>query len=582
MKLSLRAFLLCVFAPSRENLPCSSPGALSIAIAALIWTLVPSLAWAVPVQVTGRVVDKAGKAVSGAEVAEFWTRNDQGEMQALPSAKTDGDGRFKLECDLDSRDQPLFAIDSTRKLGGIAVAKAGAFDKPLLIEVSPLVAVKGRFTCTESGRPPEWTNASMSLMPASLRVASNKSNQADFALKLPAGRYELQGYGSFTDYQGVWKEFTLEVGKDLDLGALDLKLTPIGRHYGKELPPWHVTAARGLKQDIKLADLRGKWVVIEFWGFWCGPCVARSLPSWIDFYEDHAADRDKFEVLAFHDAQAKNFKELDEKLKPSIAGPWAGRPLPFPILLDATGETVRNFGIRAFPSVLIVDPLGRLTRYPEAESAENFLASRLTPLPTEQQFARLLDRRMPLGTYDGARLADQVTFLSRAGRIKIQLDPEELKAAKADSNTPVPLELFGNLSCRAWLNHSLSPFGLTYVPDGTGLKIVRRTVSNDVIARPSNRQKIENERVEKALENSVPFDFHDEPLKKVIVFLREKTDECFVLDPIARHAGTIKPEMTASGSNTNLPLSAALKKLLAPLGMTYVVRDESVVLTRTP
>ena len=243
MKLSpaLSCFALCA---SRENLPCSSPGALSIAIAALIWTLVPSLAWAVPVQVTGRVVDKAGKAVSGAEVAEFWTRNDQRDMQALPSAKTDGDGRFRLECDLDSRDQPLFAIDSSQKLGGIAIIRKGAFDKPLLIEVSPLVEVKGRFTCSESGQAPEWTNASMSLMPAELRVASHRSNQANFALKLPAGRYELQGYGSFTDFEMVWKEFTLEVGKDLDLGALDLKLTPLGRHYGKELPPWHVTAAR--------------------------------------------------------------------------------------------------------------------------------------------------------------------------------------------------------------------------------------------------------------------------------------------------------------------------------------------------
>ncbi len=149
MKLSLRAFLPCVFAPWRENIPCASR---TIAIAALAWTLLPSVAWAVPVQVTGRVVDKEGKAVSGAEVAEFWTRNDQRDMQALPSTKTDSNGRFKLECDLDSRDQPLFAIDSTRTLGGIAVAKAGAFDKPLLIEVSPLVEVKGRFTSPESGQ----------------------------------------------------------------------------------------------------------------------------------------------------------------------------------------------------------------------------------------------------------------------------------------------------------------------------------------------------------------------------------------------------------------------------------------------
>ena len=54
------------------------------------------------------------------------------------------------------------------------------------------------------------------------------------------------------------------------------------------------------------------------------------------------------------------------------------------------------------------------------------------------------------------------------------------------------------------------------------------------------------------------------------------------LDPIARRSGAIKPEMTATGSAVDEPLSSALTRLLAPLGMTYVVRDEAVVLTTAP
>lgn len=37
---------------------------------------------------------------------------------------------------------------------------------------------------------------------------------------------------------------------------------------GKAAPAWRVTEARGAKNTIKLSDFKGKWVAIEFWGFW--------------------------------------------------------------------------------------------------------------------------------------------------------------------------------------------------------------------------------------------------------------------------------------------------------------------------
>jgi hypothetical protein len=301
----------------------------------------------------------------------------------------------------------------------------------------------------------------------------------------------------------------------------------------------------------------------------------------IDFYEEHAADRNKFEILAFHDPKAKDFQQLDERLKPIVARTWGGRPLPFPILLDTTGETIENFGVRAFPTLLLIDPDGHLVRLSVEEHAEEFLASKLTPLPPGQRLARLLDRSMSLGVDDTTKVVDLVTGLARFGRIKIELDPEELSAAKVDKNTAVPLDLSASLSFRAWLNLLLEPFGLTYEAYGDGLKVVHRPAGDDSLARPSQRQKTENERVAKALETRVQFDFRGESLQKVVAYFHERTDESFVLDPIARRAGTVKTEMTVTGSSKTEPLGTALKKLLAPLGMTYVVRDEAVVLTRT-
>ena len=84
------------------------------------------------------------------------------------------------------------------------------------------------------------------------------------------------------------------------------------------------------------------------------------MPGLIDLYEAHDKDRDKFEILAFHDATAKDFKDLDGKLQKVKQTYWHGRDLPFPILLDATGKTIKDYGVHAFPTTILIDPEGKL------------------------------------------------------------------------------------------------------------------------------------------------------------------------------------------------------------------------------
>jgi hypothetical protein len=78
----------------------------------------------------------------------------------------------------------------------------------------------------------------------------------------------------------------------------------------------------------------------------------------IDAYETYAAQRHRFEILAFHDATSKTFAELDPKLVDIKAKYWKGRDLPFPVLLDSTGETIKRYGINAFPTTILINPEG--------------------------------------------------------------------------------------------------------------------------------------------------------------------------------------------------------------------------------
>ena len=99
------------------------------------------------------------------------------------------------------------------------------------------------------------------------------------------------------------------------------------------------------------------------------------MPSLVKFYDKHAKQRDRFAIVAFHDTKAKTFEELDAKLleKGIIEKRWGGRPLPFATLLDATGKTVKSYEIKAFPTVVLIDPEGTVVRIGGHGEAEEHL-----------------------------------------------------------------------------------------------------------------------------------------------------------------------------------------------------------------
>jgi hypothetical protein len=98
----------------------------------------------------------------------------------------------------------------------------------------------------------------------------------------------------------------------------------------------------------------------------------------VELYEEFAGQRDEFEILAFHDSSAKSLDDLDEKLKSIVADVW-GHPLPFPILLDASGETVAGWGINSYPTILLIDPEGRLLRDGDVEMLRKKLEETSAP-----------------------------------------------------------------------------------------------------------------------------------------------------------------------------------------------------------
>jgi cytochrome c biogenesis protein CcmG, thiol:disulfide interchange protein DsbE len=127
-------------------------------------------------------------------------------------------------------------------------------------------------------------------------------------------------------------------------------------------------------ETSSLAAQRGKVVIVNLWGSWCGPCRAE-MPAIQRLYE---REREQgLTVLAVHSTvqdSEENARAFAQELG-----------LTFPIVLDRDGAVSRTYRLRALPSTFIVDRKGKIRDIiyggPLSEAT---LQSKIDPLLAEE------------------------------------------------------------------------------------------------------------------------------------------------------------------------------------------------------
>jgi peroxiredoxin len=98
----------------------------------------------------------------------------------------------------------------------------------------------------------------------------------------------------------------------------------------------------------RLADYRGKVVVLNFWATWCPPC-REEMPAM-----ERAHQKVKGEKIAII---AVNVGEDED----TVFGFTGQYPLTFPLPLDTDGSVIRKYPVIGLPTTFIIDPRGQAT-----------------------------------------------------------------------------------------------------------------------------------------------------------------------------------------------------------------------------
>lgn len=311
--------------------------------------------------------------------------------------------------------------------------------------------------------------------------------------------------------------------------------------------------------------------------------MSGSLPALIAFYENHAADREKFEVFAIHDEAAKSFRELDQKLARVKKEHWKGKDLPFPILLDGKNSTHKRYGINSWPTGVLIDPEGKVV----GEAGVATLEGKLAPLPSGQRWAQHRDmKKNVFWSFEPKEntLQQFADILRRWSQCEVALDAEAVKAAGLDADQPLPGVVIGSsITLRSIEELLLAPHGLGVVPspDGKTLLITKRTQGKEPM---SYSQKLHAEELkgrlagapsENGQEAGKPLTFVNLPLLEAIKTVAREYGLPMALDAKAMHGG--RDQGTVSGKVDPRALRASLVRLLEPVGLTIEVGHETVM-----
>jgi peroxiredoxin len=184
---------------------------------------------------------------------------------------------------------------------------------------------------------------------------------------IAAGEYNVarQAYAALLDRFG--ESASLRQKVQADLKRLD--------QVGRLAPAFAAEDIQG--RTIRSGDYRGKYLLVDFWATWCGPCVAE-LPRLQEAYRTYHSSG--LEIVGI---------SLDET-KGAVVDFVKARKVAWPQIQNAGGSSdlVQAFGVVSIPATYLIDPEGTIIRLDLRGKALDEALARLIKRPAAAAGAR--------------------------------------------------------------------------------------------------------------------------------------------------------------------------------------------------
>lgn len=177
---------------------------------------------------------------------------------------------------------------------------------------------------------------------------------SELSLKTDIGFYEkvlaeTKDEFSHSFYYQIINQQTLNAKKKANVASQQTQRGQGKYSVGMEAPDLVMNDPEG--NELKLSDLRGKIVLLDFWASWCGPC-RRENPHVVHSYEKY--NKEGFEVFSV---------SLDRSVDPWIKAIAQDGLLWSYHVSDLKGwqsDAAALYGVRSIPSALLLDRDGKI------------------------------------------------------------------------------------------------------------------------------------------------------------------------------------------------------------------------------